>query len=130
MSMKKKILLIDDSPFFLKALSDLLGEDFLVVTASTGEKAIELLEASDRDTLGYCEPFDLIITDLMMPGLSGYDVAEFVRGKNRKNKFIPVIMVSGMELTKEEARKFGCATYIPKTNLKKVVSMVRIMFLK
>ena len=126
--MKKKILLIDDSPFFLQALSDLLGEELLVETAATGEKAIEILEASDRDTPGYSGPFDLIITDLMMPGLSGYDVAEFVKGKNRKNRFTPVIMVSGKDLTKEETREHGCATYIPKTNLKKVVAMVRIMF--
>ena len=125
--MKKKILLIDDSPFFLKAISDLLTEEFLVETADSGEKAIELLEASDSNTLGYSEPYDLIITDLAMPGLSGYDVAKFVKGKNRKSKFIPVIMVSATELTKEEIRKHGCTTYIPKTNLKKVAAMVRIL---
>ncbi len=125
--MKKKIFLIDDSPFFLKILSDLLSSDFLVETADSGEEAIDILKASDYDTPGCSEPFDLIITDLMMPGLSGYEVAQFVKGKNRKNKFTPVIMLSGAEITKEEARKHGCATYIPKTNLKKVVSMARIL---
>ncbi len=128
--MKKKILLIDDSPFFLKVLSDLLIEDFSIVTADSGERAIELLRASDYDTLDRSEPFDLIITDLMMPGLSGYDVAQFVKGKNRSSKFTPVIMVSGVELDKEEARSHGCATYIPKTNLKKIVSMARILLLR
>ena len=43
--MKKKILLIDDSTFFLKILSDLLAADFSVVTADSGEKAIDLLRA-------------------------------------------------------------------------------------
>ena len=128
--MKKKILLIDDSTFFLKVLSDLLAEDFSVVTADSGEKAIDLLHMSDSDTPGGAEPYDLIITDLMMPGLSGYDVAQFVKGKNRRNKFTPVIMVSGVELTKEEIRKHGCATYIPKANLNKIVSMARILLLR
>lgn len=128
--MKKKILLIDDSPFFLKALSDLLSEEFLVETADSGKKAIDLLEASDCDTPGCTEPYDLVITDLMMPGLSGYDVAEFVKGKNRKNKFTPVIMVSGADITKEETRKHGCTMHIPKTNLQKVVSMARILLLR
>ena len=128
--MKKKILLIDDSTFFLKVLSDLLVEDFTVVTAESGERAIDLLRASDCTTPGCAEPFDLIITDLMMPGLSGYDVAQFVKGENRRNKFTPVIMVSAVELTKEETRRHGCATYIPKANLKKIVSMARILLLR
>ena len=59
--MKKKILLIDDSAFFLKILSDLLTEDFLVETADSGEKAIDILKASYYDTLGRSDPFDLII---------------------------------------------------------------------
>jgi len=128
--MEKKILLIDDSKFFLKVLSDLLKEDFSVVTVDSGEKALDLLRTSDFNTPGGSEPFDLIITDLMMPGLNGYDVAQFVKGENRRNKFTPVIMVSGIDLTKEETRSHGCATYIPKTNLKKIVSMARILLLR
>jgi CheY-like chemotaxis protein len=125
--MKKKILLIDDNPFFLKILSDLLSDDFLVVTADSGEKAIDILTVCDYVTVGCSEPFGLIITDLMMPGLNGYAVAQFVKGENRRNKFTPIILLSGAEITKEESRKHGCAAYIPKTNLKKVVSMARIL---
>ena len=126
--MKKRILLVDDSPFFLKLLSDLLVEEFHVETADSGERAIELLEASDQQDAGASKPFDLVITDLEMPGLSGYDVARFVKGKNRTNKFLPIVMLTEKSITKEEAREYGCATYIPKTNLNKVVSMVRILF--
>jgi CheY-like chemotaxis protein len=125
--MKKKIFLIDDNPLFLKVLSDLLSEDFLVETADSGQKAIDVFKASEYDTAGCSEPFDLIITDLIMPGLNGYAVAQFVKGENRKNKFTPIILLSGTEITKEEARKHGCAAYVPKTNLKKVVSMARIL---
>ena len=128
--MIKKILLIDDSPFFLHTLRDLLFEEFHVETASSGEEAIELLNAASCETFKHSEPFDLVITDLMMPGLSGYDVSEYVRGKNRKNKFTPVLMLTGKDITKQEAREHGCSEYIQKDNLNKVVSMARILLRK
>ena len=128
--MRKKILLVDDSPFFLKALRDALSEEFHVETASSGEKAIDLLEEIDNANPGDLEPFDLVITDLEMTGLSGYDVSQFIKSKNRNNKFTPVIMLTGKDITQEEARGYGCATYIPKTNLGKVMSMTRILLLR
>lgn len=129
-TMRKKILLVDDSPFFLKALSDALSVDFHVETASSGEKAINLLEEIDSAKPGDIGPFDLVITDLEMTGLSGYDVSQFIKSKNRSSKFIPVIMLTGKDITQEEARGHGCAAYIPKTNLGKVVSMTRILLLR
>lgn len=123
--MKKRILVVDDSPFFLKILIDLLSDDFIVETADSGERALDLIESSEAKN---SSSFDLVVTDLEMPGLSGYDVARFVKGKNRQNKFLPVVMLTEKEITKEDAREYGCATYIPKSNLKKVVSMAKILF--
>ena len=123
--MKKRVLVVDDSPFFLKILSDLLAEDFVVETADSGEAALVLLKSSEAKG---SSTFDLVITDLEMPGLSGYEVAQFVKGRNRQNKFLPVVMLTEKEITKEEAREYGCATYIPKSNLKKLVSMTKILF--
>ncbi len=128
--MRKKILLVDDSPFFLKALLDALSENFEVETASSGEMAINLIKEIDSAAPGEVEPFDLIITDLEMPGLSGYDISQFIKIKNRKSKFTPVIMLTGKDITKEEARAYGCAAYIPKGNLGKVVSMAQILLSK
>lgn len=128
--MRKKILLIDDSPFFLAALCDSLAKEFDVEKADSGDKAIDLLTAMDCDRTGHAEAYDLVITDLEMPGLSGYDVARFIKGENRKNRFTPVIMLTGKDITKEEARQNGCAAYIPKTNLAKVVAMTRILLLR
>lgn len=125
MFVKKRILVVDDSPFFLKIMSDLLAEDFIVETADSGEAALGLLKSSESKG---SSSYDLVITDLEMQGLSGYEVAQFVKGKNRQNKFLPVIMLTEKEITKEEAREYGCATYIPKSKLKKVVSMVKILF--
>ena len=128
--MRKKILLVDDSPFFFNALRDALSEDFHVETASSGEKAINLLKEIDSAKHGDVRPFDLVITDLEMPGLSGYDVSQFIKNKNRSSKFTPVIMLTGKDITQEEARGYGCAAYIPKTNLGKVMSMTRILLLR
>lgn len=126
--MKKKILLIDDSPFFLEVLSDLLTENFSIEKATSAEAAIELLEACDQEENDRSRAFDLVITDFEMHGKTGFDVAERVKGKKRTNKFMPVIMLTGKNITKEEARQHGCATCIPKTDFQKVVSMVKILF--
>lgn len=124
---KKKILIVDDSPFFIATLGDALQENFDVVKAQSGEEAIEILEVVDQNPMPGAKSFDLVITDLNMPGLTGFDVAEYVKGKNRTQKFTPVIMLTGNNITKEEARKHGCAAYIPKNNLEKVISMARIL---
>lgn len=121
----KKILIVDDSPFFINVLQDLLSkEGFLVSVANSGAAAIELLTAAE-----IFGRYDLIITDLVMPGLSGFDLSLFVRQKNRESKFTPVIMLTEKVITKEDARDHGCVAYIPKSNLKKVVSMCRILLL-
>ena len=129
-TMRKKILLVDDSPFFLKAIRDAFSVVFHVETARSGWKAINLLKEIDSAKFGDIGPFDLVITDLEMTGLSGYDVSQFIKSKNRYNKFIPVIMLTGKDITQEEARGHGCAAYIPKTNLGKVISMTRILLLR
>jgi CheY-like chemotaxis protein len=128
--MKKNILVIDDSPFFLKILSDSFSDEFHVITTNSAEEAFELLNTSDRDTTHNPVSFDLVITDLNMPGQNGYDVAKFMRVKNREKKFTPVIMLTEMDISKEDARKHGCAAYIPKSDLKKVVSLARILLTK
>ena len=124
----KKVLIVDDSHFFIVALRDLLAEEgFLLSTAYSAEEAIDLLNDIECPSNENSEPFDLLITDLVMPGLSGYDLAQFVRQKNKRSKFIPVIMLTEKDITKEEARKYGCSAYIPKSNITKVVSMARIL---
>lgn len=125
--MKKKILLIDDSPFILRVLGETLKDEFLIQTAGSAEDAIDVLKEAQLSSPSCAATFNLIITDLNMPGLSGYDVAKFIKGQNREKAFTPVIMLTEMNITKEEARRHGCAAYIPKSNLQKVVSMARIL---
>ncbi|MDH3998193.1 MAG: response regulator [Desulfuromonadales bacterium] len=119
----KNILVVDDSPFFIESLRDLLTkEGFNVETALSGEEALEILNRSDKPA-----NFDLLITDLVMPGISGYELAQYVREKNKVGRFTPVIMLTEKEITKQEARKHGCSAYIPKSNFEKTRSMVKAL---
>lgn len=127
--MKKRILLIDDCQFFLNVLQEMFTEDFIVEVADSGEKAISLLESAQSSSAKDIKShYDLVITDLEMPGINGYEVAQFIKKKNRINKYLPVIMLTDKETSKDEARKYGCAAYIPKSNLNKLVSMTKILF--
>jgi CheY-like chemotaxis protein len=123
----KRILIVDDSPLVLAQLSDDFAGEFDVVTAESGEEAIEILEDPMRDGICFSNIFDMIITDLMMPGINGFEVAAYVKHKNRINRYTPVIMLTSEAITKEEARKHGCAAYISKADKQRLLSMVRIL---
>ena len=125
--MKKRILIVDDSPVVLAQLSDDFAEGYDVVTAESGEHAVEILEDPVRGDVCFSNQFDLIITDLMMPGMNGFDLADYVRKKNKVNKFTPVILLTTEKISKEEARKHGCAAYFSKTDKQRLVSMAIIL---
>lgn len=81
---KEKILIIDDEDFILQLSSDILTKSqYNVETASDGRQGIELIE---RDK------FDLILTDIKMPNITGLDVIRHVR---LNNKEIPIIVITG-----------------------------------
>jgi CheY-like chemotaxis protein len=81
------VLVIDDNPVQLGIREAVLRDaGFLVSIATTGPSALALLNATPR-------PFDAIVTDHVMPKVSG---ADFVRSLRRKNRDIPVLVVTGM----------------------------------
>ena len=65
---KATILVVDDTPDNLSLMSDLLKDVYRVKAANNGERALKIVQG---DT-----PPDLILLDIMMPGLSGYEVCE------------------------------------------------------
>ncbi len=88
---KMKILIVDDRPENLLALSKIIAEDDRVIyQANTGEAALSLLLEHD---------FALAILDVMMPGMDGFELAEFMRGTERTRN-VPIVFVSaaGREL--------------------------------
>jgi CheY-like chemotaxis protein len=126
-SQKKRILLVDDSPTVLIHLENEFSGKCDVVTAQSGEEAIQILEDPVRDDIVFSNQFDLIITDLNMPGISGLELSQFVRKKSRVNRFIPVILLTTEKISKEEIRKHGCSAYFSKADKQRLVSMVKVL---
>ena len=99
------ILVVDDESVIREGLARILeGDDFTVDAAKNGHAAIELLQQKE---------YDLIITDLKMPGMSGFEVLNAVKILQPDT---PVIMITGFATveTAVEAMKSGTVDYIVK----------------
>lgn len=79
-----KILVVDDDDAIRDTLYELLSEEYLCQTAETAEKAFARLEA---------DSYDVVLTDISMPGLSGLELLGHIRQKFPNT---PVIMISGI----------------------------------
>lgn len=101
------ILIVDDTPSNLALMVELLRPDYRTKVAISGEKAIAL-------TLGD-EPPDLILLDIMMPGMNGYDVCQEIKAEARTRN-IPIIFISAMGATEDETRglELGGVDYVTK----------------
>ena len=100
-----RVLVVDDEAVIRDALKRILDEDrFNVETCSSGYGAIEILQANE---------FDLIVTDLKMPGMSGLEVLKAVKALQPD---VPVIMITGYAsvATAVEAMKCGAFDYLSK----------------
>jgi DNA-binding NtrC family response regulator len=102
---KTRLLIVDDEAVIREGLKRILeAESFVVESCSSGFKALEILQKSE---------FDLIITDLKMPGMSGLEVLSSVRTLQPD---IPVILITGYASidTAVEAMRNGAADYLSK----------------
>jgi class 3 adenylate cyclase/CheY-like chemotaxis protein len=90
-----KILVVDDTPQNVKLLADLLGvKGYAVVTASSGPQALEVLAA---------ERPDLVLLDVMMPGMTGYEVCQRIRS-DPTTGILPVVMVTALDPAQERIK--------------------------
>jgi len=81
------ILIVDDTPDNLLLLSQLFKGEYRVRLAQTGAKAMEVLTSND--------PPDLVLLDIMMPGMDGFEVARLMR-EHPTSETIPIIFVTAM----------------------------------
>ena len=115
---KPHILIVDDERFNIKTLAGLLHEDYKIMAAKTGEQALKTLQ-------GEILP-DLILLDIMMPGIDGYEVCERLKADERA-KHIPVIFVTAVTEIEDAARGFqaGAVDFIQKP-LNPVMAKARV----
>jgi class 3 adenylate cyclase/CheY-like chemotaxis protein len=89
------VLVVDDTPVNLKLLADLLtAKGYAVVTATSGVEALAKVET---------EPLDLVLLDVMMPGMSGYEVCRKIREKTA-TAMLPVVMVTALDPGQERVK--------------------------
>ncbi len=102
----KTILVVDDDPLNLEVLAAVLKDDYSVKLAKNGDIALKITEQYTPD---------LILLDVMMPIMDGYEVCEKLK-QNPATKDIPVIFVTAKDHDTDEAKGFelGAVDYITK----------------
>ena len=123
MTERTTILTVDDQPPNLRLLEAVLSpQGYQVITASSGEQALELLHSSN---------IDLVLLDIMMPGIDGYEVCQRIRSEP-STAFLPVVMITASgDHEKTRAIKAGADDFISKPFhhgelLARVASLARI----
>ena len=114
----RTILIVDDDPGNLTLLGELLSERYRVRAANSGPRALQLVAQAPAP--------DLILLDIMMPGMSGFEVLEQLRAAP-VTRDIPVIITTAMDGDEDELRGLvlGAVDYLTKP-LKPAVVLARV----
>lgn len=104
---KRILLLVDDEPSNIQVVNSILKDAYKIRIATNGAKALDLVKVAP--------PPDLILLDVMMPGMDGYEVCTHLKAE-ALTKDIPVIFLTGKTETEDETRGFdvGAVDYIHK----------------
>jgi adenylate cyclase len=90
-----KILVVDDTPQNLKVMDAILApRGYTVVSATSGAEALQTVQT---------DPPDLILLDILMPGMSGYEVAQRLRA-DPAARFLPIVMVTALGAQEEKVK--------------------------
>ena len=104
---KPVILVVDDQPQNLELLEAYLApQGYGIVTAANGEEALDKLSGN---------PIDLMLLDIMMPGMDGFEVTRRVRRDNM-HRLLPIILVTALRETEDRIKgiEAGCDDFISK----------------
>jgi CheY-like chemotaxis protein len=104
---KKIILVVDDAPAIIDLLAGLLKDKYKVKAALNGKKALKIAQSA--------KPPDLILLDIVMPGMNGLEVCKELK-KNAETTNIPIVFLSGEadEEACERGMEIGGAAYLKK----------------
>ena len=113
------ILVVEDEQHLAIGIKfNLESEGYRVTVVGDGQTALAAIEAADP-------PIDLVVLDLMLPGMSGYAVCEAIRGQGNP---LPVVMLTARTLVEDRIRGFDAGTdvYLQKPfDLEELLSVVR-----
>jgi len=120
MENSKKIVIVEDDAILLKALNlELLSNGFEVLSAINGESGLVLIKK---------EKPDMILLDLIMPKMGGFEVLEVLKNDKQLSK-IPVIVLSNLSQKAdiEKAKNLGAVDFYEKarTDLNKLVEKIK-----
>ncbi|TMM47713.1 response regulator [Colwellia ponticola] len=103
---KQNILIVDDEPTNLRILNQILNDTYKLIFAKSGQEALRLVEK---------ELPDLILLDVMMPQMTGYEVCQRLK-EHPRYKMIPIIFVTALNDADDEAKglNLGAVDYISK----------------
>ncbi|MBF0302751.1 MAG: response regulator [Desulfamplus sp.] len=103
-SEKKRVLVVDDSPSNIRILNEILKDEYTVMVATDGEKAISIVKRYIPD---------IILLDIMMPGMNGYEVCQHLKD-NSDTSDIPIIFITFKNEIEDEEKGFqaGAVDYI------------------
>jgi serine phosphatase RsbU (regulator of sigma subunit) len=104
---KPRILIVDDTPANIKILADLLRKDYLLSVATNGADALEIAGSEEQP--------DLVLLDIMMPEMDGYEVCRRLKA-DPTTRDMPVIFITAMSEVDDETKGFslGAVDYITK----------------
>ena len=102
---RQTILIVDDSVEIIDVLDETLSPDYEILICLTGAEALELLQRDDT--------VDLILLDVLMPEMDGYEVCRRLKS-GEKTKDIPVLFVTALDDVEDEVRglRIGAIDYI------------------
>jgi two-component system chemotaxis sensor kinase CheA len=118
-ALTRTLLVVDDSAFFRNMLSPVLkAAGYDVTTVEGGEEALAVLKKAPQ--------FDIIVSDIEMPGMNGFDLAEAVRG-DPKTAHVPIIALSSMTSPAaiERGRQAGFHDFVAKFDRQGLIAALK-----
>jgi diguanylate cyclase (GGDEF)-like protein len=119
--MAKKILIVDDSPFFRGQLKLTLSKEYEVIEAGLGAEGLDMVKS---------EKPDLVLLDVVMPDYSGFDICRILR-ESESNNLMPIIMITSQDAQEDIliGLEYGADDYVKKPfNERELLSRIRNIF--
>ncbi len=119
----KTVLVVEDEPELRELEEGILKREYAVLTAATGEEALESIAKQKPD---------ILLLDIMLPNMSGFEVCQKLRG-DPSTASIPIVMLTGQDKAEALSEGFeaGADMYINKPfSAKKLLAVVRAMLEK